>query len=58
MKKTALLIFSVYLWIVFTVTSTVYLLPAALIRILTGWFDRRLLILHLFPVSGAPITSG
>ena len=39
---------SVYLVILFLVTSLVYLPIAALLRILTGWFDRRLAILHMF----------
>jgi 1-acyl-sn-glycerol-3-phosphate acyltransferase len=48
MKKAGLFIYSFYLWLVFLLTSTAYLLPAALLRILTGWFDKRLLLLHLF----------
>ena len=48
MKKAGLVIDSFYLWVVFLLTSTLYLLPAALLRILTGWIDKRLLILHMF----------
>ncbi len=39
---------SVYLVILFLVTSLIFLPIAILIRICTGWFDRRLAILHIF----------
>lgn len=48
MKKAGLAIYSVLLWIFFLATSTSFLPIAALLRILTGWFDRRLVALHLF----------
>ena len=39
---------AVYLVFLFLVTSAIYLPIAILLRILTGWFDRRLAILHMF----------
>ncbi len=39
---------AVYLVLLFLITSSVYLPIAVLIRVLTGWFDRRLAILHMF----------
>jgi 1-acyl-sn-glycerol-3-phosphate acyltransferase len=39
---------SVYLILVFVVTSLVFLPIAIFLRVFTGWFDRRLAILHMF----------
>ena len=48
MKKTALVIFSVLLWTFFVLTSMVLLPIACVIWLISRWFDRRLVILHLF----------
>jgi len=39
---------SVYLIVVFWITSFLYLPIAVFLRVFTGWFDRRLAILHIF----------
>ena len=48
MRKAGLIIYSTLLWTFFLVTSSIYMIIAILVWILTRWFDRRLLILHLF----------
>ena len=48
MKKTGLIIFSFLLWTFLVVSSILFLAIAFLIWIITRWFDRRLLILHLW----------
>ncbi|KPL13266.1 MAG: hypothetical protein AMS23_02940 [Bacteroides sp. SM1_62] len=48
MKKAGLIIYSVLLWTFFLVTSVVMFSLAFLVWLITRWFDRRLVILHLF----------
>jgi 1-acyl-sn-glycerol-3-phosphate acyltransferase len=48
MKKAGLIIYSSLLWIFFAVTSVVLFSAAVLIWLVTRWFDRRLVILHLW----------
>lgn len=47
MKKAGLIIYSMWLWTFFLVTSVVMFCIAFLIWLLTRWFDRRLVALHL-----------
>jgi 1-acyl-sn-glycerol-3-phosphate acyltransferase len=47
MKKAGLIIYSVLLWTFFLVTSVVMFSVAFLVWLLTRWFDRRLVLLHL-----------
>ena len=39
---------SIYLIVVFIATSLVFFPIAIILRVFTGWFDRRLVILHMF----------
>lgn len=39
---------AIYLILLFVITSLIFLPIACLLRIFTGWFDRRLAILHMF----------
>lgn len=48
MKKLGLIIYSSLLWTFFLITSIVLFSIAFLIWLLTRWFDRRLVILHLW----------
>ena len=48
MKKAGLVIYSILLWTFFLATSICYMPVAGLIWVTTRWFDRRLLILHLW----------
>jgi len=43
-----LILYSILLWTFFLITSTVLFSIAAVIWVLTRWFDRRLVILHLW----------
>jgi 1-acyl-sn-glycerol-3-phosphate acyltransferase len=47
MKKAGLIIYSVLLWTFFLLTSVVMFSFAFLVWLVTRWFDRRLLLLHL-----------
>ncbi len=48
MKKTGLAIFTLLQWIFFLVSSITFLMIGCVIWLLTRWFDKRLLILHLW----------
>ena len=48
MRKAGLILYSILLWTFFLITSTVLFSIAAVIWVLTRWFDRRLVILHLW----------
>ncbi len=48
MRKPALVIFSVLLWTFFVLTSIVLLSIGCVIWLVSRWFDRRLVILHIF----------
>jgi 1-acyl-sn-glycerol-3-phosphate acyltransferase len=48
MRKTGLILYSSLLWTFFLITSIVLFSIASLIWLLTRWFDRRLVILHLW----------
>ncbi len=48
MRKPGLIIYSVLLWTFFVITSIIMFTGACIIWLLTRWFDRRLVILHLF----------
>lgn len=48
MEKAGLVIYSVFLWIFFLITSVIMIIIDMIIWLLTSWFDRRLVILHLF----------
>ncbi|MCK4853098.1 MAG: 1-acyl-sn-glycerol-3-phosphate acyltransferase [Bacteroidales bacterium] len=48
MKKAGLIIYSVLLWTFFLTSSVVMISIDVLIWLVTRWFDRRLVVLHLF----------
>ncbi|MCK4747423.1 MAG: 1-acyl-sn-glycerol-3-phosphate acyltransferase [Bacteroidales bacterium] len=48
MKKTGLIIYSSLLWTFFLISSIVHLAIALLVWIITRWFDKRLIVLHLW----------
>ena len=48
MRKAGLIIYSVWLWTFFLVSSIIMFTIGCVVWILTRWFDRRLVILHLF----------
>ena len=48
MKKTGMIVYTILIWIFFLVTSIVLFSIACVIWLLTRWFDRRLVILHLW----------
>jgi 1-acyl-sn-glycerol-3-phosphate acyltransferase len=48
MKKAGLVIYSILLWTFFLATSVVMFSAAVVIWLITRWFDRRLVALHLF----------
>lgn len=48
MKKAGLIIYSVLLWTFFLITSVIMIIIDLIIWLITRWFDRRLVILHLF----------
>jgi len=48
MKKAGLTIFSLFQWIFFLVSSITFLAIASVIWLITRWYDKRLLILHLW----------
>ena len=48
MKKAGLIIYSVLLWTFFLVTAVLMIIIDLVIWFLTHWFDRRLVVLHLF----------
>ncbi len=48
MKNAGLIIYSVLLWTFFLVTAVVMIIIDLVIWFLTRWFDRRLVVLHLF----------
>jgi 1-acyl-sn-glycerol-3-phosphate acyltransferase len=48
MKKAGLIIYSVFLWTFFLLTSVIMITVDMVIWLITRWFDRRLVALHLF----------
>lgn len=48
MKKFALIVYSIGLWTFFLASSIIMFAIGCVIWILTRWFDRRLIVLHLF----------
>lgn len=48
MRKAGLIVFSVLLWTFFLITSVIMIIIDLVIWLLTRWFDKRLVILHLF----------
>ncbi len=48
MKKAGLFIYSILLWTFFLVTSIIMIIVDLVIWMLTRWFDKRLVVLHLF----------
>ena len=48
MRKLGLIIYSVLLWTFFLVSSIIMFTIGSVIWMLTRWFDRRLIVLHLF----------
>jgi 1-acyl-sn-glycerol-3-phosphate acyltransferase len=48
MKKAGLILYSILLWTFFLISSVILFSIACLIWLITRWFDRRLLVLHLW----------
>ncbi|MCK5461674.1 MAG: 1-acyl-sn-glycerol-3-phosphate acyltransferase [Bacteroidales bacterium] len=48
MKKAGLLIYSIILWTFFLISSVLMIIIDMVIWVLTRWFDKRLVVLHLF----------